>query len=535
MEAYPEAAGITNNYGNLALHFTAWKKGPLDVERMLLKVYPEGKYHCIRLHMYTLVTSCIPSSNVLLPFFTTLGAAQKNNHGNLPLHYAAHYNAPLEVVEALYNAYPEGALQKNNDNNTPLDLAIADGASPNVVALLQGKSVPPSDEELLIRHKARYEKMEKDLQSYMERHDSVHEDVSTVLEFLMDVKEAYPHALYCAGMDPEEIKDADSLVHQIRKAADGNMDRQQQEEVIPALDEVERQLDKIVGLEDIKHQVRGMRRTIELGRGILDGVERELPPHLYLVGSPGSGKTFVARILGEILWRIGAVKNDVFLEVGRTELVEATEAKTIEKTKKILRRAKGGILFVDEAYTLLPSAARRGIGQSDHGSAALRTIAEALPQNDPLVILAGYSSDLQVIITNNALGFKNSFLLQLELPDMAPDLMSRLFMAMAKSKGIVFAEGVTQDYVATLLERNTSLEWRSFRNGRVSEMLLNSVRRTIKMRNEKNLISSRGRSLSPARSVVPVLSPISHKLPVAAPEDVIATVEDLQQAIALGL
>jgi len=106
---------------------------------------------------------------------------------------------------------------------------------------------------------------------------------------------------------------------------------------------------------------------------------------------------------------------------------------------------------------------------------------------------------------------------------------------MAKSKGIVFAEGVTQDYVATLLERNTSLEWRSSRNGRVSEMLLNAVRRTIKMRNEKNLISSRGRSLSPARSVVPVLSPISHKLPVAAPEDVIATVEDLQQAIALGL
>lgn len=504
LEAFPEAAGMTNNYGNLALHFTAWKKGPLDVERLLLKVFPEG-------------------------------AAQKNNHGNLPLHYAAHYNAPLEVVEALYNAYPEGALQKNNDNNTPLDLAIADGASPNVVALLQGKSVPPSDEELLARHKSRYEKMEKDLQNYMERHDHVHEDVSTVLELLMDIKEGYPHALYCAGMDLEEIKGVDSLVYQVRKAAEGKMERQHQEEVIPALDEVERKLEKVVGLEEVKQQIRGMRRTIELGRGISDGVERELPPHLYLVGSPGTGKTFVARILGEVLWRIGAVETDVFLEVGRSELVEATEAKTIEKTKKILNRAKGGVLFIDEAYTLLPSAARRGIGMSDYGSAALRTIAEALPHNDPLIILAGYSADLQVIITNNALGFKNNFLLQMEFPNMTSECMARLFMAKAKSKGIVFAEGVTQEYVADLLERTTNEEWRSVRNGRVSEMLLNAVRRTIKRRNEKGLINSRGRSLSPARSVVPVLSPISHKLPIAAPEDVIATVEDVQNAVASGL
>ena len=78
-----------------------------------------------------------------------IGAAQKNNHGNLPLHYAAHYNAPLDVVKALYDAYPQAAMQKNNDANTPLDLAIADGASPNVVALLQGKNVPPGEDELL--------------------------------------------------------------------------------------------------------------------------------------------------------------------------------------------------------------------------------------------------------------------------------------------------------------------------------------------------------------------------------------------------
>ena len=190
LEAYPEAASITNNYGNLALHFTAWKKGPLEVEKLLLKVYPEG-------------------------------AAQKNNHGNLPLHYAAHYNAPLEVVEALYQAYPEGAHQKNNDNNTPLDLAIADGASPNVVALLQGQSVPPTDDEVLEAAKAKCERLEKELQKSMEQHDGLKEDRELVLGMLMDIWEHHPHSLYSAGLNPEAIRDLDTMLEQVRSEKGG--------------------------------------------------------------------------------------------------------------------------------------------------------------------------------------------------------------------------------------------------------------------------------------------------------------------------
>merc|ERR1719223_2356039 len=178
LEAYPEAASITNNYGNLALHFTAWKKGPLDVEKLLLRIYPEG-------------------------------AAQKNNHGNLPLHYAAHYNAPLEVVEALYNAYPEGARQNNNDNNTPLDLAIADGASPNVIALLQGKSIPPTDDEYFDSAKERCGVFEKELQNIMEHHDGAREDLAEVLDLLTAIGTGHPHALYSGGIDPDGISDDD--------------------------------------------------------------------------------------------------------------------------------------------------------------------------------------------------------------------------------------------------------------------------------------------------------------------------------------
>ena len=185
LEAYPEAASMTNNYGNLALHFTAWKKGPLDCMKLLLQVFPEG-------------------------------AAQKNNHGNLPLHYAAHYNAPIEVVESLYHAYPEAARQKNNDSNTPLDLAVADGASNNVVALLQGKSVPPNDEEIFTGAKSRCERVEKEMQRQMVSHDTVQEDLEVLLSFLMDVKDNHPSSMYSSGIDPALCADMEALMDQVR-------------------------------------------------------------------------------------------------------------------------------------------------------------------------------------------------------------------------------------------------------------------------------------------------------------------------------
>jgi Ankyrin repeats (many copies) len=132
-----------------------------------------------------------------------------------PLHYAAHYNAPLEVVEALYHAYPDGAYQKNNDNNTPLDLAIADGASPNVVALLQGQSIPPTEDEILNQAKSRCERLEKEIQRTVFTQDTINEDRDLVLTVLMDIFEQHPHALYAAGIDPHAISDLDSLLQQV--------------------------------------------------------------------------------------------------------------------------------------------------------------------------------------------------------------------------------------------------------------------------------------------------------------------------------
>jgi ankyrin repeat protein len=131
------------------------------------------------------------------------------------LHYAAHYNAPLEVVEALYQAYPEGATQKNNDSNTPLDLAIADGASPNVVALLQGKNVPPSEDEILEKAKRRCEQAERDMARFMTQNHGTSSEMEEVLALLMDISEGHPHALFSAGIDPGQAGTVDGMMEQV--------------------------------------------------------------------------------------------------------------------------------------------------------------------------------------------------------------------------------------------------------------------------------------------------------------------------------
>jgi len=516
LEAYPEAASMTNNYGNLALHFAAWKKGPLDVERLLLKVYPEG-------------------------------ACQKNNHGNLPLHYAAHYNAPLEVVEALYHAFPDGANQTNNDNNTPLDLAIADGASPNVVALLQGKNVPPTDDEVLEGSKSRCERVEKELQRRMEQHDGLHEDMEVVLSLLMDIKDEHPHALYATGLNPNQMQNMDQLLEQVHKAgleegareggddyatnrnmSDEEMDAQMLEDALCNPDDpVESTLCQIVGLEVAKNQIRGLRRTYEMsksGNGRIDNI----PRHMAIVGNPGTGKRTFARGLAPILFDMGATKNMNFVEVGRNELIDKkSEARTINKTRQLLEQAAGGVLLLNEPYTLLPSTARpRG---RDHGAAALREIARALPLGDPFVIVTGTPLDLQRVLSAD-IGFKSHFLTRMEFSDPTPVQIARIFMSKMTRRGLVAAEGVTVPYLAELIDSNTEREWRQERNGCIADLLLTGVKAELKKRRLWNDEASRA-SMSPMK----FLSPGNSRIPGLAPDEVFVTVEDVQNAIVHGM
>merc|ERR1712238_193638 len=166
------------------------------------------------------------------------------------------------------------------------------------------------------------------------------------------------------------------------------------------------------------------------------------------------------------------------VEVGRSDLVDRkSEARTIAKTRRALKRASGGVLFVDEPYTLFPSLARpRG---RDHGSTALKELARGLDSGSPLVIMGGQSNDLQKVLSCNV-GFKNNVLIRFELPDLLTAEIVRIFFMKMIAKGYVPADSLTIQYTTQLLENNTWEEWRLDRNGRVADLLVDAVRVELK-------------------------------------------------------
>jgi hypothetical protein len=434
-------------------------------------------------------------------------------------------------------------------------LAIADGASPNVVALLQGKTSPPSDDEVFEGAKSKCERMEKELQRGMESHDVIQEELESVLSLLMDIKEAHPHALFSAGVDPGTVTDMDSLLQQVRRA--GEEDRGEvspgveesqlsalgthsaahdddheiqmiEDALVPPDDEVEGVLSKIIGLETVKNQIRGLRRTIELENvdaGRAGRADSALPRHMAFVGNAGTGKSFVAEIIMPLFFKIGAVSSPNVVFASRDDLVDRkSEARTIAKTRRVIERASGGVLFVDEAYTLFPSTARpRG---RDHGAAALREIASFMPTGSPLVVLAGYAEDLDRVLAANVV--KNSVLLRVEFPDPSASDIARMFLAKLSAKGLVPGDGLSVEYLSELLCSNTDEEWRFERNGRIADLLLNSVRSEIKRRVEGG-VDTESRQSTLHFKALP--SPVQQKIPMTVPEEVVVTVEDLERAM----
>jgi len=294
-----------------------------------------------------------------------------------------------------------------------------------------------------------------------------------------------------------------------------------EDSLCPPDDPVEVSLSGLIGLEAVKNQIRGLRRTMEkVGKtGVAD-----VPRHIAFVGSPGTGKATVARSLARMYYEMGAVPTRNFVEVGREDLIDRkSEARTVFKTRKVLERASGGVLFLKEAYTLLPSTARpRG---RDHGAAALRELARTFPSGNPVVILSGAPLDLQRVLSSE-IGFKGHFLMRIEFPEPTPEQIARIFMGKLSQIGLVPAEGVTVEYLAELITSNTDPDWRAERSGGIADLLMVGVRAELKKRTVWDDAASKG-SLSPMK----ILSPGSTRMPAFAPEEVFVTVEDIQNSI----
>lgn len=165
-----------------------------------------------------------------------------------------------------------------------------------------------------------------------------------------------------------------------------------------SLSEVLQELDSLIGLQSVKAEVRRIIATQQAVRVLKgNGVEIPLSRHLVFAGPPGTGKTTVARLFGEVYRTIGLIQSDTFIEVGRADLVGAYVGHTALKTRELFGRAIGGVLFVDEAYSLTPSS------DNDFGHEVLAELV-ALMENhrhSTIVILAGYSDLMDQLLDAN--------------------------------------------------------------------------------------------------------------------------------------
>lgn len=169
----------------------------------------------------------------------------------------------------------------------------------------------------------------------------------------------------------------------------------------PTLEELLEKLDALVGLENIKQNVKSIINYVKI-RKLREENDLPNPPlslHMVFIGNPGTGKTTVARILSELYRAIGVLSKGQLVEVDRSGLVAGFVGQTAIKTSDVVNSALGGILFIDEAYSLAPDI---GSG-NDFGREAIETLLKLMEDNrsDLIVIVAGYSEPMERFITSN--------------------------------------------------------------------------------------------------------------------------------------
>jgi len=173
------------------------------------------------------------------------------------------------------------------------------------------------------------------------------------------------------------------------------------EEELPSVEELLEKLDELIGLNNIKQNVKSLINFVRV-RKLRTEKELPNPPvslHMVFTGNPGTGKTTVARILSELYRAIGVLSKGQLVEVDRSGLVAGFVGQTALKTSEVVTSALGGILFIDEAYSLAPETG----ALNDFGRESIETLLKLMEDNrdDLIVIVAGYSEPMERFITSN--------------------------------------------------------------------------------------------------------------------------------------
>ena len=245
-------------------------------------------------------------------------------------------------------------------------------------------------------------------------------------------------------------------------------------------EEIRKELDAIVGLGEIKEYVLGLEEyyKVQQRRAEAGLKTAELSKHMIFTGSPGTGKTTIARIISKYLKSIGVLSGGQLIEVSRADLVGRFVGHTAPLTNKVISSAIGGVLFIDEAYSLY-----RGKDDS-FGLEAIDTLVKGIEDNreNLIVILAGYSNEMQEFLTSNS-GLKSRFPNVINFPDYTGEELLKIAKSIAKSKGYTIDEGadaaLTMYFNGVQMTRAADAGNGRLARNMVEEAILNQSKRLV--------------------------------------------------------
>lgn len=235
-----------------------------------------------------------------------------------------------------------------------------------------------------------------------------------------------------------------------------------------AVDEIKAELNDLVGLAPVKEYVFGLADNIQVQqrRAAAGFKTASLSMHMIFTGNPGTGKTTIARLVAKYLKAIGALKGGQLIEVSRGDLVGRYTGHTAPLTNSVIESALGGVLFIDEAYSLY-----RG-EQDSFGLEAIDTLVKGMEdhRDELVVILAGYTKEMESFLTANS-GLASRFPNKIEFPDYTADELLDITAVLAKNKGYRLAENCTFPLLG-YYKRRQALDSRTAGNGRLARNTL---------------------------------------------------------------
>ena len=228
------------------------------------------------------------------------------------------------------------------------------------------------------------------------------------------------------------------------------------------LEELLAELDGLIGLESVKRNVHSL---LHLQSIQLEREKRGLPKipmtnHLVFTGNPGTGKTTVARLIARIYKKIGLLSTGNFVEVDRSGMVAGYVGQTAIEVKNVMDSAKGGVLFIDEAYALA-----NGL-QGDYGMEAIETLLKRMEDDreDMVVIAAGYPKLMERFISSNP-GLRSRFSKKIHFPDYTPEELLEILQYMVKKQSFTISEAAL-DLAYEVLEKKYDTRTEDFANAR---------------------------------------------------------------------